>query len=157
MSRVSTVIAVLVFLSVVAGSAAADGTMTIDFSARAKIAKAEADIPATVSCALLANQTSGSIIVTVEETSGSKTETGTGSAPIACDGTPHSYLVPVIVNDGHWHTGQATVSATGDADGHTTVTTCGTDSNGNTVCDTTNVPEHDGGIASPGSITLENS
>jgi hypothetical protein len=152
-----TAVAVLVALGVFAGSAAADGTLTIDFSAKAKIAKAEADIPVTVSCALLANQTSGSIVVTVEQASGSKTEAGTGSVPIVCDGTSHSYLVPVIVNDGHWHTGQASVSATGEADGHATVTTCGTDSNGNTICDNTIVPEHDSGVAGPASITLENS
>jgi len=147
----------MVLLAAIAGSAAADSTMTIDFSPKAKIAKAEADIPVTVSCALLANQTSGSIIVTVEQTSGSKVATGTGSVPIGCDGTAHSYLVPVILKDGRWHTGQATVSATGDADGHGTVTTCGTDGNGNTVCTITIVPEHDGGIAGPASITLENS
>jgi hypothetical protein len=143
--------------ALVTGSALADGTMTISFASNAKIvSKTEADLPFSVSCDALPNQTTGSVDVSVSQTMGSNTTTATGSSAITCDGQTHNYVVALVTSNGRWHNGPAAVSASGEAEGYYTVTSCGPDGNGGQKCVTTTTDVRDEGSAGPSAITLEN-
>jgi hypothetical protein len=157
--RTAAVLAVAVFAigAVVTGSALADGTMTISFGLNAKIvSKTEADLPISVSCAALPNQTTGSVDVSVSQTAGSNTTTATGSSAITCDGRTHDYVVAFVPLNGRWHNGTAEVSASGEAEGYYTVTSCGPDGNGGQKCTITTSDVRDEGSAGPSVVTLEN-
>jgi hypothetical protein len=140
-----------------AGSASADGAMTISLPAKAKIvSKSETELVVGVSCAPLLSQVSGSVTVTLTQSSGSKTTTATGSTPIVCDGQTRQYVVDFVAVDGRWHNGDATViSATGTATGTTAPGACWVDSDGNLVC-TAPSPPTDTGTAGPATTVLEN-
>jgi hypothetical protein len=138
------------------GSASADGAMTISLPAKAKIvSKSQTELHVGVSCAPLFSQVSGSVSVTLTQSSGSKTTTATGSTPIICDGQTHEYVVDVVVPDGRWHNGEATISATGTATGATAPGACYVDSNGNLICTAPSTPT-DSGAAGPATTVLEN-
>lgn len=157
--RTAGVLAVAAFsiAAVLTGSALADGTMTISFGAKAKIvSKTEADLPISVSCDVVPNQTTGSVDVTVSQTVGSNTTTATGSTPITCDGQTHDYGVALVTTNGRWHNGPADISASGEADGYYSVTSCGPDGFGGVKCTTTKADVRDQGSAGPSTITLEN-
>jgi hypothetical protein len=156
--RTAGVLAVAAFAlgAVVAGSALADGTMTISFGSNAKIvSKTEADLAISVSCAALPNQRTGSVEVSVSQTVGSNTTTATGSTPITCDGQVHNNSVALVTTNGRWHNGPADVSASGEADGYYSVTSCGPDGNGGVKCVTAISNVRDEGSAAS-TITLEN-
>lgn len=141
----------------VTGSALADGTMTISLGSNARIiSKTEADLPISVSCAALPNETTGSVEVSVSQTAGSNTTTATGSSAITCDGQTHDYGIALVTNNGRWHNGPATVSASGEAEGYYSVTSCGPDGSGGQKCATTISDVRDVGSAGPSAITLEN-
>jgi hypothetical protein len=137
------------------GNAVAAGSITITFSPGAKIAsQLQANVPVSVTCAPLAPETDGSVVVTLTQQSGSKTATGSGSAPITCDGQSHIYVVPVTASDGRWHNGSATAAATGSATGWRSTEACGTDSDGLIVCTINTAPATDTGSSGPGTVTL---
>jgi hypothetical protein len=156
--RTAGVLAVAAFAlgAVVTGSALADGTVTISFGSNAKIvSKTEADLPISVSCSFVPNQTTGSVEVSVSQAVGSNTTTATGSTPITCDGQTHDYNVALVTTDGRWHNGPAEVSASGEAEGYYSVTSCGPDGFGGVKCTTTKSDVRDEGSAAS-AITLEN-
>jgi hypothetical protein len=143
--------------AVLTASAFADATMTISFASKAKIvSKTEADFPISVSCVALPNQTTGSVEVSASQTVGSNTATATGSTPITCDGQTHDYGIALVTTNGRWHNGTAEVSASGEAEGYSSVTTCGPDGNGGQKCTITISDVRDEGSAGPAAITLEN-
>jgi hypothetical protein len=130
--------------------------MTISLPAKGKIvSKSQAELRVAVACAPLSSQVSGSVSVTLTQSSGSKATTATGSAPITCDGQTHEYVLEVVAVDGRWHNGDATVSAVGTATGATAPGACGVDSNGSLVCTAPSTPT-DSGVAGPATTLLEN-
>ncbi len=157
--RTAGVLAVAAFAisAGVTGSALADGTMTISFGSNAKIvSKTEADLPISISCSVLPNQTTGSVEVSVSQTAGSNTTTATGSTPITCDGQTHDFSVTLVTTDGRWHNGPAEVSASGEAEGFYSTMSCGPDGNGGVKCVTAISDVRDEGSAGPSAIALEN-
>ena len=80
-----------------------------------------ATVPVTVGCDPIEDQVSGYVTVTLTQTLGSKTSTGTGSADVVCDGLPRDYQVVVTATDDtRWRQAAATVGLTGQADGYGT-------------------------------------
>jgi len=150
------VAAAVLTAGLLAGSASADGAMTISLPAKAKIvSKSQTELVVGVSCAPLFSQVSGSVTVTLTQSSGSKTTTATGSTTIICDGQTRQYVVDVVAVDGRWHNGDAVISATGTATGATAPGACWVDSDGNLVC-TAPSPPTDSGTAGPATTVLEN-
>jgi hypothetical protein len=140
----------------IAGSASADGSMTISLPANGKlVSKSQAELRVAVTCAPLVSQVSGSLSVTLTQASGSKATSATGSAPITCDGQTREYVLEVVALEGRWHNGEATVSAVGTATGATGPGACYVDGNGNLVCTAPATPT-DSGAAGPATTVLEN-
>ena len=128
--------------------------MTISFSSSGKIvSQHQADVSVSVTCAPFAPQTDGSVSVSLTQQSGSKVATGTGLAPITCDGQSHSDVVSVMTVDGRWHNGPVVATASAVAHGWHSTTTC-TTSNGVLVCDISVSAATDSGSAGPATVTL---
>jgi hypothetical protein len=153
----NAVVALIVISGLAAGASSAAGTMTISLPLRAKIiARSEVDVPLSVSCAPLDNQTDGSVELHLVQVAGSKTTSATAEAPIVCDGQNHNSVVALVTSDGRWHNGEATATASGDADGWQSITVCAPNSDGVVQCTTGTASQHDEGTAGPVTVALEN-
>ena len=102
-----------------APAAASTVDMAVAIEGQAAVRAGTAVVPVTLTCSFASDtrQTSGTLTVTLVQSTRSGDTTGTGTVAITCDGLARTYPVSVAPTDGRFRPGVATAHAHAEARG----------------------------------------